>query len=283
MKNQTISSSAVEQSELVYYPIFRDNELYQAMFPEIKPLFAVGEEVGQDSVKKLIDEIILHENDKLIILDETCKRVLKLAKEEDFPKKINTSCYDSSIDWKIEKHLHHEFSPGFAKTLFEKAKGKNKNVKQIYIVMQNLSDHSGSFRKLDELPFFNEHLDSAKKILGEIENEYKCSNNGREYEHEEKLQTALNLSILRKAAEDEFGITPKFVMDIKPGYINDGDHIVVDRHNRLIGEFKIHTIIPNQISQLPLGTELFNYECFSSDSQISNSVAKELRKLFEKK
>jgi len=79
-----------ESHVLAAVPIFRNNDLYQAVFPEIKPLFEKGEELDEKtSVKKIMDRIV-ENKDKAVILDGTCLRALayaklNLLKLDDFP------------------------------------------------------------------------------------------------------------------------------------------------------------------------------------------------------
>lgn len=82
-----------EQSELAFVPIFRGNDLYQEIFPEIKPLFEKGEELDKRaSVKKIMDRIV-ENKDKAVVLDGTCLWALQYAKPsllklEDFPVEL---------------------------------------------------------------------------------------------------------------------------------------------------------------------------------------------------
>lgn len=79
-----------ESHVLAAVPIFRNNDLYQAVFPEIKPLFEKGEELDKKtSVKKIMDRIV-ENKDKAVVLDGTCLRALayaelNLLKLDDFP------------------------------------------------------------------------------------------------------------------------------------------------------------------------------------------------------
>lgn len=67
--------------KLAYYPIFRGNALYNAMFPDVEPLFQAGEEPNGEVV---LQEVLKH-RDKKIVMDKTTIRALYTLR--DAPKK----------------------------------------------------------------------------------------------------------------------------------------------------------------------------------------------------
>jgi hypothetical protein len=289
-----VSKLEQEKGELAFIPIFRNNDLYHAMFPEIKPLFEKGEDVDMTSIKKVVDAIIANEN-KAVIVDETCKEPLLYIELEHLPEKFalkelptSNGGFDlevfqkllkthynidfdpyTSIDEKLRKKIGQDFSVDLAKSLFEIAKNKNKNIKQVYILNNNIGDHA--ILTSDN----SEYVDSAKEITTSITFESNES-------EERKERVSLILAILKKAVEEEFGIEPKIVQTIKQSDISEGDLVIVDRHNSAISNEKLNEILPKQISLLPIETELYNNERFLGNELPSDSLANMLRKDFEK-
>ena len=179
--NLTPNIELEEKLELDAIPVFRNNDLYAELFPKIKALFEKGEE---PSAKKIYDEIIKHK-DKKVILDKTCLNALldlEIAKLEDFPKELDlkeipvfrgevlvskifellkkdfsVEVESNTIDYKISKVLGN-FSFESIKTLLEIAKSKNNNIKEIYILTNNLTDHIDNSLKDKALEILKEEI-----------------------------------------------------------------------------------------------------------------------------
>lgn len=268
-----------EKPELEAIPIFRSNDLYAEMFPEITPAFKKGEE---PTFKKVLDAIIQHKN-KTVILDRTCQWALKdfydyhtkkfTVTLNDFPKefelselpiksenktrldinkilkqKFNISINDILIDEKIDSATEHAFSSELVEELLSIAKQKNKDIRKIYILTENISDHVG------------DGLDKKAK---------------------DKVTDKL-VSAIKK----NFNIKPIIVETMDYSDIKVGDHIIVDRHHPLLrmnGEgITANQKKPCQFSVLPLATELNNNERYLENKKGKN-LATILRKQFEKK
>jgi hypothetical protein len=269
---ETIQTKLEKTHELIAIPIFRSNDLYNSLFPEITPIFKRGEE---PSLKKIFDSIKEH-GGKEVILDRTCYKAIawtpaQEANIEDFPdefklKKIpensgtidmdkltklfkknfdvTLSPYDNTIDSKIAKALGYNFSPDLIQSLFEIAKQKNSDIQKVYILSDNISDHVGDFPK--------------DKVL----------------------------DVLKEKVESEFGLSAIIVPTLCN--IEKGDHVVFDRHNHLMSSlvdldtYRLPENISHQVSLLPLETELHNNEQFGGKKLESGTLVETLRKSFEK-
>lgn len=71
--------------KLAYYPIFRGNALYNAMFPDVEPLFQAGEEPNGEVV---LQEVLKH-RDKKIVMDKTTIRALYTLRDDTERKNEN--------------------------------------------------------------------------------------------------------------------------------------------------------------------------------------------------
>lgn len=297
IRESTDSKLEQERRELAVVPIFRSNDLYQAMFPEIEPVFQKGEDLEGYSPevklkrKKLIDFIVKNEN-KTIILDQTCEEQLwyvglaelpdkfeldKMPKEfpYEFEKllKIHYNIdysFGITIDSRLREKLGQEFSPQVAKVLFEIAKRKNENIQQVYILTLNIADHTTK-----DVLNLKEYGNQAKEISHTIS--YTSGWNTEE----EKKRITLVSTVLKDVAWKELGVEPELVATLNKADIKHGDLIVVDRHNPAIVVEKINEIFPKQISQLPLETELYNNQKFLGDEMASKGLVNVLRKIFE--
>ncbi len=262
-----------KEPELIAVPIFRANDLYNSIFPEIKPVFGIGEEPNA----KRIFEVIKANNGENVMLDMTCYKAihdLQKVTLEDFPKEfklkeipedagqvdlgeiskmfkeefdVTLDSYSSNtIDMKIARSLGENFSPELVQSLFEIAKQKNSNIQKVYILSDNISDHVRDFPK-------DKVLDSIK----------------------EKVQS-------------EFGLSPIVVPTLNKNDIKAGDLIVLDRHNTLVNSltdpetYKIPKDFSLQVSLLPLETELHNNEQLTDKKIESGTLVETLRKSFEK-
>jgi len=282
--------------ELEAVPIFRANDLYCDIFPEIKPIFEKGEEPR--SGKKIIEAILKNEG-KTVILDRTCEAYVTLVKPEDLPKEFglneipedglqindlkklfkthfNIEIKKETIDDKIEKKTANGFSPEIVKGLFEMAKKKNSNIKQVYILSLNIADHAPYPLEISN---FKQYEDSAKEIGQEIVETDAVDVEGIE---EEKKRMSFILAVFKKATKEEFGIEPKLITTINQEDIKEGDLVVVDRHNSACSKLKINEQFPKQVSILPLESEIRNNEKFLGDKFTDSGLIKNLRKDFEK-
>lgn len=266
--------------ELEEIPIFRNNDLYAEMFPEIHPTFEKGEE---PTVKKIFDEIIKYQGKK-IILDETCKSKIEYVevvdcKIEDFPLVLelkelplhpknaefvdmdrifeilkeklditlvlkNSEGNPTSVDEKIGAVLGGTFSPELVKNLFEIAKQKNSNIKKVYILTGNIDDH-----------IFTEDRDAVLPTV---------------------------VPTLVDEAKKSFGVEPVVLPTMNGSQVQDGDFIIVDRHNALVRGGIVEQK-PTQFSVLPLETELSNNERYLENKPSHTKLTTLLRKQFEKK
>ena len=258
-------------NELEAIPIFRNNDLYTELFPEIKPTFEKGEE---PTLKKIVSEIIKYQNKK-IIFDNTSRNIFMYGKikPEDFSENkewyeivsgseghsISTGTFEELIKEKlgieisstfIESEMNetfkNDFSPKLVDELFEIAKGKNSNIKQVYILSEAITDHVYEFRS-------NFPKDKVVPTLVE-------------------------------EARKTFGIEPVVLATINESEIKEGDLIVVDRHNSSV-RGDIVSRKPTQFSVLPMETELSNNDRYltGNHTKLSGELSKKLRKIFEKK
>lgn len=253
-----------EKPELEAIPIFRSNDLYAEVFPEIKPAFEKGEEL----TAKNVFEALMEYKNKKVILDKTCFDALQNSKLEDFPlefgltevpsingevstRKISEllkQYYDidsdltrwTTIDAKIEKLLESTFSSESVRGLLEMAKGKNNNIKEVYILSNNIADHVSDFPR-------------------------------------DKVMTVLREEVIK-----EFGFEPKIISTIDD-ILNQSIQVIADRHNDAVCLSKLAERFPKQISMLPLGSELLNNERFLEGNMCGIKIADEIRKVFEKK
>jgi hypothetical protein len=243
-------SEKQEAGKLKAIPIFRANDLYVKIFPEIEPAFQKGEEPNS----KKIFEILKKYQNKEIIFDNTCAKTLFYETNlEEIPNELNfipkTYTYNekefarlsddkdflkvlmekwgvyfpknpsgNTIDKTISKKLGFGFSPEIVKTLFDIAKQKNSNLKQILILTDHLTDHVRDFPREQVLP------------------------------------------LLQKGAMDAFSIEAKTLPIIEEKDVKDDELIVLDRHNEAHGRNDLGKKMPMQTLLLPLETELFNYE-----------------------
>lgn len=287
-----VSKLEQEKGELAVVPIFRANDLYQAMFPEVEPLFPKGKEIGYDEIKPLLNAIAKNK-DKSVILDNTCREeILPETRLEDLPEEFGLKelpkgfdsyvlgdlfkkhfnidlKLDDTIDSKIREQLNFKFSPELTKELLEIVKSKNPNVKQVYILNNSIGDHAG-----DMSAYAPEYINSAKEIGASIVSE--------ESFEERREHESLVLAILKKAVKEEFGVEPAIVSTLHQGDIKDGDLVIVDRHNSLVSDEKLNEVLPKQVALLPIETELHNNEQFLGGEVSSEGLANRLRKGFEK-
>lgn len=272
-----------EKPKLEAIPIFRNNDLYAEIFPEIKPAF----EKGEDPIAKKLFEVLMEYKNKKVILDNTCIETLQNSELGDFPsefglkevpnvngwtdmKKISEllkQYYDidsdlssgTTIDSKISELLQSNFSSESVRGLLEIAKGKNNNIKEVYILSNNIADHTGDF-----LDFFKDEVSRLKEEdIGDF--------------YRDKV-----VAILKEEAIKEFGFEPKVISTID-NISDQSIQVITDRHNNAIYSQNLAERFPKQISMLPLASELFNNERFLGGSMCGTKVADEIRKIFEKK
>lgn len=265
------------KKELSAIPIFRNNDLYSDLFPEIEPTFEKGEE---PTIKKILASILRYKNSN-IILDKTCSDVLfypNISKVNlaDFPEefelkeiplysennevvdtgkiikilkdKFNISIildeddgfFPVTIDQKIFESIGRKFSEELVEGLFEIAKHKNKNIKKIYILTNRITDHT----------YFGE--DEKNKVI----------------------------QVLKEEAQKCFNIDPLVIENMNESEIMEGDHIIADRHNPLV--FEAVKQKPTQFSVLPIETELHNNELYLESKPEQKGIVSLLRKEFEK-
>ena len=165
--------SSEKRWQLAYYPIFRGNALYNAMFPEITPLYQAGEDPDAEVI---LEEILKHPWEK-VILDKTLSNELyrseKLTEEylkHRFPAiemtmesnnetaldtkqtlKSIFKLYDISIHYStIDNMIHNNLSWGEDFNVFSSQDAKNfvslitaqvPNVDRVIIALNNISDH----------------------------------------------------------------------------------------------------------------------------------------------
>jgi len=259
-------------NELEAIPIFRNNDLYSELFPEIKAAFEKGEE---PTIKKLVGEILKYPN-KQLIFDNTCRNKFMYANvtSEDLPqdldwqkilegsannsistntfKKIIEEKYNirispnDFIENKINEVLMEDFSPKLVDELFEIANQKNPNIKQVYILSDAITDHV--------------------------------------YEDKSNFPKEKVLPTLVEEARKFFGVEPIVLPIINESLIKEGDLIIVDRHNpSLKGDIVKQK--PTQFSVLPMETELSNNDRYLGGNhlKVSGGLTEKLRNIFEKK
>lgn len=258
-----IDENKEKKPELKAVPIFRNNDLYAELFPEIKPVFEKGEK-AENNVKKIIEAILKNEN-KAVVLDETCEDALSCVRLEDFPEKFNLKeipknkngygfdinafrdllkihfnieLKKETIDSILGKKIGRGFSQELIKSLFEIAKQKNKNIKKVYILTKSIDDHVNSSEKEKVLP------------------------------------------ILIEEVKQNFGMDPIIIPTIHESQIQEGDLIIADRHNELV--FEAVKRKPTQFSVLPIETELSNNERYLENKIEKDRLVTLLRKEFEK-
>lgn len=150
--------------ELAYVPIFRANNLYKTMFPEITPLVNQGEEPDP---KKIFEEIIKHPNSQIAI-DGTCESALDRLSLDDVPKEISQEYIktwqngDAYFDVRsyleslgiqiknIEYAISHDqeyfspFSPERAEPVVALLQEQMPNCNRVIISLDHLDDHTGN-------------------------------------------------------------------------------------------------------------------------------------------
>jgi len=264
-----------QKTELAVFPIFRSNDLYDAMFPEINPVCEKGEE---PNVAKIFEEILKHPN-SAIAVDMTCYNAIEeelfnaISKKDEnalqsFPKELGLSeavaeggkvrmeilptllkekfnidfSFDEDvlIETRVEQMLGGRFSVEVVKTLLNIAKEKNSDIKEVYLLSENITDHTGS-----------------------------------EFPKEEILPT------WQKEIETELGIEAKVVPTLTERDIKEGDLFIVNRHNPAISNLDLAKKFPKQVLLLPLESELRNNEQ-TGQSVAGDGVTKMLRAAFEK-
>lgn len=287
-----------ERGELAVVPIFRGNDLYQAMFPEVEPVFEKGENRDDSSAKKVLDAMIANPN-KTVLLDKTCDSYLSYYLTlENLPKKFEltelplvNNAFDKkalakllkihynidynpwgTIDAKLEGKLGHAFSPELVKGLFEIAKKKNEDMQKVYILTLHIADHTPKQEVLN----LKEYEDLAEEISRTI-----TYTNGWDTE-EAKKQISLVSAVLRETAEKELGIKPELIATVNMEDIQKGDFFVVDRHHPAVSKGNINERFPQQVLLLPLETELLNNEKFLGNKFPGEGLAMMLRRDFEK-
>jgi len=257
-----------EKKPLAVAPIFRANDLYCAMFPEVKPLFNKGE---QPDAKKIFEAILQHKGQK-VELDYTCMYELSQIKElEVIPIELSLAevpMNGNKLDLKVIERLLSEkygitfinyqggwctiddtinqktgfgFSPEVASVLVEIAKQKNPGAKKIYIIRECLEDHvAGNFSE-DEI-----------------------------------------VQILTEEVKKAFGVEPIVVPEldriIEKAISDPSVHIIKDRH---AGQYDFVDEHPKQVSSLPLITELHKNEEFLQLEAKEGGLAAYLREAFE--
>ncbi len=149
-----------------------------------------------------------------------------------------------TIDEKLSKILGGTFSPELVKSLFEIAKQKNKNIKQIYILTENIKDHV--------------HTEDKEQVKETV------------------------VSTLVDEVKKDFSLEPIILPTMNASDIKDGDHIIVDRHNPLV-HGDIVQKKPTQFSVLPLETEISNNERYLEEKADKSKLVTILRKEFEEK
>lgn len=261
--------------ELAAVPIFRANDLYSSLFPEVKPVFERGEE---PTAKKIFDAILEHKNQE-VILDQTCLATIMGRREgskltpEDFPPELGLQEVplgkDGSVDFgvirsllkekfhiifpsiekpfplkgrpqtidrKIENKMQTGFSPETVKWFLELSKKENQNIERVYINTDFLTDHVGTFPK--------------EKVL----------------------------DTLKAGVQEIFGIEPTIITDGHSGELGDRDLVIADRHSNLARSLKEK----KQLAVLPISDQMIRNEKIK-DTPFEASLAKNIREDFEKK
>ena len=149
-----------------------------------------------------------------------------------------------TIDEKIGAVLGGTFSPELVKNLFEIAKQKNSNIKKVYILTGNIDDHI--------------YTEDREMVLPTV------------------------VPILIDEATNNFGVEPTVLSTMNESEIQDGDFVVVDRHNPMLRGGIVQKK-PTQFSVLPLETELSNNERYLENKPSNAKLTTLLRKQFEKK
>ncbi|MFH1608424.1 MAG: hypothetical protein ABH951_00190 [Patescibacteria group bacterium] len=273
-----------EKPELEAVPIFRNNDLYAELFPEIKPAFEKGEE---PTVKKILDAIIQYK-DKKVILDSTCAyKIMDMDKEEvsisDFPKEFELN--------ELPDHPTNEYIID-TKKIFQLLKEKF----NITIVSQPVEDErfAPPLISIDEKiakilastfsqELIGELFSIAKQKNQNIKKVYILTENINDHIHgknrDEVIPTVI--SVLTDEVKKNFGIEPIILPTMSESEIKDGDLIVVDRHNLLV-RGKIVEQKPTQFSMLPMETELSNNERYLENKPEKSKLIILLHKEFEK-
>lgn len=203
--HQEEKESKEQLGELAYYPIFRGNTLYNAMFPDVKPLFQAGEE---PNAKLILQDIFKHKGER-IVMDRTTKDALykKLAVED-----INQIIPNAEIEYARDGSLYimetlkiafekdniapiqnldvmvssgedeNFFSPEDAKELVSLIKNQIPDANRVILALDRIGAHVLSGSNLHELPKGTDYKgkeeewndlinsDLAKKTLEKIDN-----------------------------------------------------------------------------------------------------------------
>lgn len=263
--------------ELKAVPIFRNNDLYAELFPEIQPAFEKGED---PTLKKVFATIALYRG-KNVILDKTCSTAITKPNRaeislNDFPSELELNevpahpqnekrmdrqkifdlfkekmnitilcdkdAFPETIDKKITEVLGGTFSPELVVSLFEIAKQKNNDIKNVYILTENIDDHIYTADRDQVLPTVVPTLVEGAKIA--------------------------------------FGVDAVILPTINASDIKDGDLIVTDRHNKIIRDGAVAQK-PSQFSVLPLETEISNNERYLENKPEQSKLITILRREFE--
>lgn len=149
--------------ELAYVPLFRGNALYNAMFPDVTPLFQAGEE---PNAKIILQEILKHKGEQIVMDGTTQNELQKLTAEDiaqilpdaeikyyqngnlDVMGSINpafekdNTTLSGNLDSKITESQHEQFfSPEDAKEIVSLVKNQIPDVTHIIIALDGMSDH----------------------------------------------------------------------------------------------------------------------------------------------
>lgn len=175
---------------LAYVPLFRGNALYNAMFPEVTPLFQAGEE---PDAKIILQEIFKHKDEK-IITDGTVENELYKLTQEDIKEILpdaeikyyqngNLDVMSSikpifekenitlsgNLDSKISKSQNEQFfSSEDAKEFISLINNQVPDCNRVIIALESLSSHVLNLHHL------NTRFDSDEKANKEKEYQTLC-------------------------------------------------------------------------------------------------------------
>ena len=176
------------KKEFDFIPIFRGNDLYNAVF-QIDPVIPAE---AKPDAQKILDEVIKHSN-KRIMFDGTCRKALcpfGLYIRESLVEKIpvehrrcdakgeyvlfeeslkewkNIVFIEESIDWCAGEVVGGGMTTEILKELFQTVRAKNNNkINRVVILTDNLFDHAGP-RGISEPDVIKKEMESvAKKVL----------------------------------------------------------------------------------------------------------------------
>jgi|GEM_PF-2238374 len=187
MAHQENKESKEQLGELASYPIFRGNALYNAMFPDVKPLFQAGEE---PDAKIILHEILKHKGEQ-IVMDKTTERELRELTKEDIAEILPDAeikysqngnldvmgslqsvfekgniILSGNIDSMLSKSQDEQFfSAEDAKEIISLVKNQVPDVNRVVIGLNNISDHilSGSIDPVLESKYKDPNEFSKKK------------------------------------------------------------------------------------------------------------------------